>query len=152
VCPCVSVFTISHTQTHTRRHSEASLGAAAAAAHRDDVEEVVIAQRVQDGGDGLPGDGEPQALHAATDVHQDHHVLRGGGRLNVPLPVAAVERDDPVLVRIPFDPLDKKKRRMLCSEYVPFCNCVFYFTVLIVFCYKTVFMFPAQGPRMQMSF
>lgn len=37
--------------------------------HRNDVEEVVIAQRVQDGGDGLPGDGQPEALHAPTHVH-----------------------------------------------------------------------------------
>lgn len=35
----------------------------------DDVEEVVISQRVQYGGDRLPGDGQPQALHAPTDVH-----------------------------------------------------------------------------------
>lgn len=52
--------------------------------HRDDVEEVVISQRVQDGGDGLSGDGQPEALHAAAHVHKDHHILGGRGGLDVP--------------------------------------------------------------------
>lgn len=50
----------------------------------DDVEEVVVSERVQYGGDRLPGDGQPQALHAATHIHEDHHVFGGRGRLNVP--------------------------------------------------------------------
>lgn len=97
--------------------------------HRDDVEEVVVSERVQYGGDRLPGDGQPQALHAATHIHQDHHVFGGRRRLNVPgetsnvvletrtaaaigggrtggflpLPVPAVKADDAVLVGMPLD-------------------------------------------------
>lgn len=52
--------------------------------HRNDVEEVVVAQRVQDGGDGLPGDGQPEAFHAPTHVHQDDDVLWRRGGLDVP--------------------------------------------------------------------
>ena len=53
--------------------------------YRDDVHEVVLPQRVQDGGDRVLGDGHPQPLHAAACVHHDHDVLRGGGGLYVPL-------------------------------------------------------------------
>lgn len=70
--------------------------------HCDDVEEVIVSQRVQDGRDGLPGNGEPKALHAAADVYQDDHILRRCGGLDVPLPVAAVEGDDAMLVRLPL--------------------------------------------------
>lgn len=53
--------------------------------HRDDVDKVVLSQGVQDGDDGMLGNGHPQPLHAATHVHQDHYVLGRGGSLDVPL-------------------------------------------------------------------
>lgn len=37
--------------------------------HCNDVEEVVISQCVQYGGDGLSGDGQPETFHAAADIH-----------------------------------------------------------------------------------
>lgn len=52
--------------------------------YRDDVHEVVLSQRVQNGGDSVLGDGHPQPLHAAARVHQNHYVLGGGGGLYVP--------------------------------------------------------------------
>src|SRR4029434_2633482 len=52
--------------------------------HSDDVEKVVVAQRVQDRGNSLAGDGQPQALHAAAHIHQDHHIFRRRRRLNIP--------------------------------------------------------------------
>lgn len=37
--------------------------------HCDDVEEVIVAQSVQNRGDCLLGDGQAESLHAATDIH-----------------------------------------------------------------------------------
>lgn len=53
--------------------------------YRDDVEEVVISEGVQYGGDRLSGDGESQSLHASANVHQDHHILGGCRCLDVPV-------------------------------------------------------------------
>ena len=52
--------------------------------HSDNVDKVILSQRVQDGVDGVLGDGHLQALHAATDVHHDDDVFGGGGCLDVP--------------------------------------------------------------------
>lgn len=52
--------------------------------HGDDVDKVVLPQRVQDGVDGVFGDGHLQALHAAADVHHDDDVFGRRGRLDVP--------------------------------------------------------------------
>ena len=62
-----------------------------ALSHSDDVDEVVLPQRVQDGVDGVFGDGHLQPLHAAADVHHDDDVLGGRGGLDVP---AAGERTE----------------------------------------------------------
>src|SRR4029434_6725255 len=43
--------------------------------HSDDVEKVVVAQRVQDRGNSLAGDGQPQALHAAAHNPICHKTL-----------------------------------------------------------------------------
>lgn len=48
------------------------------------VNKVVFSKSVQDGFDGMFGDGEPEPLHAATDVHHDHQVFGGSGCLDVP--------------------------------------------------------------------
>lgn len=73
--------------------------------HSNDVKKVIISKSVQYGGDSLPGDGQPEAFHAATHIHQNDHVLWRGGSLNVPLPVAAVEGNDPMFIWLPLDPL-----------------------------------------------
>lgn len=52
--------------------------------HRNDVDKVIFSQGVQDGVDGVFGYGQPQALHAATDVHHNHHVFGRRGSLDVP--------------------------------------------------------------------
>lgn len=52
--------------------------------HSDDVDKVVLSQRVQDGVDGVFGDGHLQPLHAAADVHHDDDVLGRRGGLDVP--------------------------------------------------------------------
>lgn len=49
-----------------------------------DVNKVVFAQCVQDRVDGVFGDGQPEALHAAADIHHDHHIFGRRGRLYVP--------------------------------------------------------------------
>ena len=56
-----------------------------------DVEEVIVAQRVHDGLDQLLGDLEPQARHRAARVHQNDDVLGRGGGYDVPGLEAAVE-------------------------------------------------------------
>lgn len=73
--------------------------------YSDDVKKVVVSKSVQYGGDGLPGDGQPEAFHAATDIHQDDHILWRGGSLDVPLPVTTVKSYDPVFIWLPLDPL-----------------------------------------------
>lgn len=50
----------------------------------NDVDKVIFSQSVQNGDDGVLGNGHPQALHAATDIHNDDNVLGRGGRLDVP--------------------------------------------------------------------
>lgn len=52
--------------------------------YSDDVNKVVFSQCVQDGVDGVLGYGQPEPLHAAADIHHDHHVFRRRGRLNIP--------------------------------------------------------------------
>lgn len=52
--------------------------------YRNDVNKVILAQRVQDGGDGVFGDRHPQPLHAATRVHHNHDILGGSSGLYVP--------------------------------------------------------------------
>lgn len=52
--------------------------------HSDDVDKVVLSQCVQDGVDGVFGNGHLQPLHAATDVHHDDDVFGRRGRLDVP--------------------------------------------------------------------
>lgn len=52
--------------------------------YSDDVDKVVLAQCVQNGVDGVFGDGHLQTLHAAADVHHDNDVFRGRGCLDVP--------------------------------------------------------------------
>lgn len=52
--------------------------------HGDDVDEVVLSQRIQDGVDGVFGDGHLQSLHAAADVHHDDDVFGRRGCLDVP--------------------------------------------------------------------
>jgi len=59
-------------------------------AYQDDVEEVVIGQRAQDLFDSSLCDQNPQTFHTAADVQQNDHVLRVGGRLNIP---AAMRRN-----------------------------------------------------------
>lgn len=53
-------------------------------AHSNNVDKVVLAQCVQDGVDGVLGDGHLQALHAATDVHHDDDIFGGRSSLDVP--------------------------------------------------------------------
>lgn len=53
--------------------------------YRNDINKVVLSQRVQDGGDGMFGDSHPQPLHAATRVYQNHDVLGRSSSLYVPL-------------------------------------------------------------------
>lgn len=55
-----------------------------ACAHRDDVNEVIFPQCVQDCVDGVFGDGQSEPLHAATHVHHDDHVFGRSGGLDVP--------------------------------------------------------------------
>lgn len=52
--------------------------------YSDDVNKVVFSQRVQNGVDGVLGYGQPEPLHAAADIHHDHHVFRRRGRLDIP--------------------------------------------------------------------
>lgn len=52
--------------------------------HRDDVEEVIIAQGVQYRGDCLLGDGQAESFHAPADVHQNDHILWRSCCLDVP--------------------------------------------------------------------
>lgn len=52
--------------------------------YSDDVDKVVLSQCVQDGVDGVFGDGHLQPLHAAADVYHDNDVLRRRGCLDVP--------------------------------------------------------------------
>lgn len=52
--------------------------------HSDDIDEVVLSQCVQDGVDGVFGDGHLQSLHAAADVHHDDDVFGRRGCLDVP--------------------------------------------------------------------
>lgn len=73
--------------------------------YSNDVEKVVISKRVQYRRDSLPGDGQPEAFHAAADIHQDDHILRRGGGLDVPLPVTTVKSYDTVFIWLPFDSL-----------------------------------------------
>lgn len=87
-------------KTHTHTHSGWT--------HSNDVKEVIVSQSVQYGGHRLPGDGQPEAFHASAHVHQDDHVLRRGGRLDVPLPVPAVKGYDAVFIRLPFDSFKKE--------------------------------------------
>lgn len=53
--------------------------------YRNYIHEVILPQGVQNGSDGVLGNGHPQALHAAAHVHQDHYVLGRSGSLYVPL-------------------------------------------------------------------
>lgn len=53
--------------------------------YRNDIDKVILPQRVQDGGDGVLGDRHPQPLHAATRVHHNHYVFGGSSSLYVPL-------------------------------------------------------------------
>ena len=57
----------------------------------DDIEEVVVGERVEEGGDQLGGDLEAQAGHGAAGVEQDEHVLARRRRHDVPGLQAAVE-------------------------------------------------------------
>lgn len=52
--------------------------------YSDDVNKVVFSQCVQDGVDGVLGYGQPEPLHAAADIHHDHHIFRRRGRLDIP--------------------------------------------------------------------
>lgn len=52
--------------------------------HSDNVDKVVLSKSVQDGVDGVFGNGHLQPLHAAADVHHDDDVLRRCGCLDVP--------------------------------------------------------------------
>lgn len=52
--------------------------------HCYNVNKVIFSQSVQDGVDGVFGDGQPEPLHAAADIHHNHQVLRGSGCLDVP--------------------------------------------------------------------
>lgn len=96
--------------------------------YSNDVEEVIVPQRVQDGRDCLFGDSQSEAFHAAAHVHEDHHVFRGRRRLDVPalqtqspsfthgaldthrlqtqlhspFPISTVERYDPVFIWCPL--------------------------------------------------
>jgi len=54
------------------------------AGYLDDVEEVIVTERVDDPLDGRLGDLHAKTLHAAARVDQDHHVLRRRRRLDVP--------------------------------------------------------------------
>lgn len=48
------------------------------------VNKVIFSESVQDGVDGVFGDGQPEPLHAATDIHHNHQVFRGSGCLDIP--------------------------------------------------------------------
>lgn len=52
--------------------------------HSYDVNKVVFAQCVQDRVDGVFGYSQPEPLHAAADIHHDHHIFGRRGRLDVP--------------------------------------------------------------------
>lgn len=71
--------------------------------YSDDVKKIVISKSVQYGGNRLPGDSQSQAFHAATYIHQDHHVLWRGGSLDVPFPVSTVKSNNSMLIWLPFD-------------------------------------------------
>lgn len=48
------------------------------------VNKVVFSQRVQDRINGVLGYCQPESLHAATDIHDDYHIFRRCGCLDVP--------------------------------------------------------------------
>ena len=52
--------------------------------HSDNVEVVVIAERLQEFLYGFDGDDPPTSLHTPAGVHENHHVFRGTGGLDVP--------------------------------------------------------------------
>ena len=52
--------------------------------HSDNVEVVVIAERLQEFLYGFDGDDPPTSLHTPTGVHENYHVFRGTGGLDVP--------------------------------------------------------------------
>lgn len=54
------------------------------ATDRNDVEEVVVTERVDDGADGPSSDGHALTSHASTAVHQHNDILRRRSRLDVP--------------------------------------------------------------------
>lgn len=51
----------------------------------NNIDKIIFPQSVQNGDDGVFGNGHPQTLHAPTDVHHDYNVLGRGGCLDVPL-------------------------------------------------------------------
>lgn len=59
---------------------------------RDDVDEVVVAESVEDVVDDMSGDLPPYTRHAAGGVHQDENILGTGSRFDVPAPRSAVEQ------------------------------------------------------------
>lgn len=59
--------------------------------YRNDVDKVIFSQSIQNGDDGVLGNGHPQALHAATDIHNDDNVLGRCGSLDVPAQQRAQE-------------------------------------------------------------
>lgn len=50
----------------------------------NNVDKVILAQSVKQCVDCVFGNGHSQPLHATTDVHHDHDVLRRCGSLDVP--------------------------------------------------------------------
>lgn len=52
--------------------------------YRNDIDKVIFSKCVQDGVDGVLGNGQFQAFHTSTDIYNNDDVLRWGGSLNVP--------------------------------------------------------------------
>lgn len=53
--------------------------------HSNDVDKVVLSQCIQNGVDGVFGNGHLQSLHTATNVHHDDDVFGRRGSLDVPV-------------------------------------------------------------------
>ena len=52
--------------------------------HSDNVEVVVVTECLQEFLYGFDSDDPPTSLHTPTGVHENHHVFRGTGGLDVP--------------------------------------------------------------------
>ena len=52
--------------------------------YSNDIDKIVFTKCVQDGVDGVFGNGQFQAFHTSTDINNNDDVLWWGGSLNVP--------------------------------------------------------------------